>query len=713
LQHEARTRVQEAQQRLRQSGGLQRADLERLAKVEQTQQQIRARIDTQDEGLLAQANRLKQTIQDNQLPRSTTTQQIDAMLADLKRLADEELPPIEPLIGAARRDLDKTSTPAGKQALNRAEAHQKEVEETLRSLLERLEPWSGAGEMRGEARSILSELRRQLEMLQQMQQAQKPGVMGAKRSDLSNETKNELDRTAVRPERLAERVRQLLEKIDRLVDDRENALKEKLEHLHEQERAAKAKADAADKQPKGSQAERDLRKQGESLRNDADDLRAAIGSLEAELAALKAAIKASDPQALRQQAQQVPQQIRDNKLGDAQNAQEQIANRLEKIVEALEERPKVSEADNDLLQKKRKHLDAKLEQLIGEQELLQKKIDDARKIPDADKRAEALKELASEQERLERVAQELAQQLSRAGADEAAQQLRRAGRQMEQSRQLLEQGVPPDFNQEEALNRLDEAQDKVQHDRTDSGDDLIREQLVRAADQIRALRDRQFAALEEEKRLHAKALAAREWDIATAKQSLPGLINQQKTLAEETRLLIDKRFTGAPVFSRMLRQSAAAMDQAVAQLRERSVSVVDQLEGISDFSNDLEDAAHRRIRVRQELALKRLDQLLVALNPDKEMFDKPQPKKMDGGPMMPEPKGKPSDALPPLAQLKALRALQADVGERTAAFDAAHPDRTKLTEDELAELDALKSAQIDVAELVKTLMSGPMMGEQP
>ena len=158
------------------------------------------------------------------------------MLADLKRLSEEELGPIEPLIAAARNELAKTTTPAGRQALNRAEGHQKEVEETLRSLLERLEPWSGAGEMRGEARSILSELRRQIELLQQMQAAQKPGVVGEKRNDLTPEIRNELDRAAVRPERLAERVRQLLEKIDRLVEDKQKVLKDKLEHLQEQER---------------------------------------------------------------------------------------------------------------------------------------------------------------------------------------------------------------------------------------------------------------------------------------------------------------------------------------------------------------------------------------------------------------------------------------------------------------------------------------------
>jgi hypothetical protein len=164
----------------------------------------------------------------------------------------------------------------------------------------------------------------------------------------------------------------------------------------------------------------------------------------------------------------------------------------------------------------------------------------------------------------------------------------------------------------------------------------------------------------------------------------------------------------------MLRQSAEAMYRASAQLKARENTVIDQLEGISDFSKELAEAAHLRIQAAQDLALKRLDQLLEALKPDKEMFKpQPPPKKKDGDPMMAEPKGPPSDALPPLAQLKALRSLQADVGERTAAFDKAHPDQTKLTEDELSELDSLKKAQIDVAELVKTLTPGPAKGDQP
>ena len=113
------------------------------------------------------------------------------------------------------------------------------------------------------------------------------------------------------------------------------------------------------------------------------------------------------------------------------------------------------------------------------------------------------------------------------------------------------------------------------------------------------------------------------------------------------------------------------------------------------------------------MALLRLDQLLEALKPDPEMF-KPRPNKAGSEPnMMDPPKGKPSDALPPLAELKALRSLQVDVGKRTEEFDKAHPDRSKLTDEEKAELESLQKAQIDIAELVQELARAATVGEQP
>ncbi len=92
---------------------------------------------------------------------------------------------------------------------------------------------------------------------------------------------------------------------------------------------------------------------------------------------------------------------------------------------------------------------------------------------------------------------------------------------------------------------------------------------------------------------------------------------------------------------------------------------------------------------------------------------RPQANKGQAGPKPPDqPKAVPGDSLPPLAQLKALRELQADIAQRTAAFDMAHPDRSNLTASEAADLELLKQAQIDVAELVQEMAATMASGEQ-
>ena len=704
LQQDARLKVQEALKHLEQSGRLDRDQIERLNQAEQFQQMIRAKINAVDEGLLAQTAKLKQTILDNHLPRSRATRRIDALADDLKRLADEEIEPIEPLLGTARKENDKL-------ALTRAERHQKEVDETIRSLLERLEPWSGAGEVRGEARSILSELRKQIELNAQQLRSQKPTEVGSKRDELPKSVQDEIDRLAIRPERLAERLRLLLEKMDRLVGEKELSRQEKFELQQENEIEAKRKDAEATRLPKGSPAEQLLKQQAATLREEAANLRETADALQAEIDALKSALKNGEVRELQTQIQNVPGQVQANQLDKAIQGQQAAAARLEKLVEALDDRGKADGAD--VLQKKVPDAAGRIEKLIGDQELLQKKVEAAKQETDPMKRADELQKLAREQERLEKEAQELAQQLNRAGDSGAAQDLRRAARQMADAKQQLEQGQLPEAQQDESLERLDDALARVERDRGRSEEELIREQLTKAADTIRALRDRQQSAINEQKRIYGKAMSKKTWEQTIGRVTLPGLIEQQNNLAKEVRGLIPKRFDSVPVFARMLRQSAEAMEDAGERFKKHSQDVLDQIEGFAAFDQELEKQSDRAIRLKQEIALKRLDQLLEALKPEKEMF-RPQPKTGNQEPMMADPpKAKPSDAFPPLAQLKALRSLQADLTEQTVAFDKAHSDRAKLSEDEAAELETIKKAQLDVAELARELTPAPMMGDKP
>ena len=71
------------------------------------------------------------------------------------------------------------------------------------------------------------------------------------------------------------------------------------------------------------------------------------------------------------------------------------------------------------------------------------------------------------------------------------------------------------------------------------------------------------------------------------------------------------------------------------------------------------------------------------------------------------------DGIPPLAQLKLLRALQEEVNERTEAFAKAHPDPSKLTPEQQTELDAVRSAQAELAALLEELAPPEPPAEPP
>jgi hypothetical protein len=349
------------------------------------------------------------------------------------------------------------------------------------------------------------------------------------------------------------------------------------------------------------------------------------------------------------------------------------------------------------LTRKLKDADKELNELIDKQERLQKKVEDAQAIKDPAQRAEMLEKLSREQEKLEAEARDLAQRLSRNQAEPAAEELRRAAREMAQAREQLDNGEARPEKMDDVLDRLDDAQRELDQARQKNEEELQREQALKFTEELKNVRDREQRLLDESIRIHGQVKKDKKWE-RPVRTSLNDLIEQQKNLAEELRGLIEKKFANAAVFGRMLRQSADAMDLAAKRMDSRLESAE-----IGPFDLELEDIADAGIQAQQKLALKRLDQLLESLKPDKQ--DAAPPPMGGGGtpPEMPMGGGRPGDQLPPLAQLKALRSLQADIAERTEAFDKAHPDRTKLNDDELAELDSLQKMQLDVAELIKEL----------
>ena len=108
----------------------------------------------------------------------------------------------------------------------------------------------------------------------------------------------------------------------------------------------------------------------------------------------------------------------------------------------------------------------------------------------------------------------------------------------------------------------------------------------------------------------------------------------------------------------------------------------------------------------QKESLRRLEQLLDVLKPENALASRrpqasQQEGKQEGGGSGGGGGG--GDGLPPLAQLKLLRLLQAEINQRTDEFAKQHPDPTKLTDKEKAELQAIRREQQEVAELLDAL----------
>ena len=418
-------------------------------------------------------------------------------------------------------------------------------------------------------------------------------------------------------------------------------------------------------------------------------------------------MKGGNAEQMKEHLRQATPNLRGNELGKAVEQQQAAAGNLQKLIDALEEKP---EEDGERLAKKSKDAGKKLDELIDEQERLQKKVEAARKIGDPEQRKEELQKLAREQERLERETRDLAERLNRARAEEPAQQQRRAARQMDEARQQLEDGQPPTAAQDEALDRLDDAADELDRGRERQDEELLREKLAQIADLVKALRERQQRAVEEADRIHRASKDARAWSRPLL-SSLVGLRDQQKGLATETVGLAEKRFADLRVFGRMLQHASAAMTDAARLIDERREEALDQLDARGPFEADIEQAAQAGILNKQTLALKRLEQLLDAIKPDAEMM---QAAKRQQAPMQGNPPngGGGGDNIPPLAQLKALRALQAELLLDTESFAKRHPDRAKIDEAAVNELLSLEKAQREIAELVRDL-SAAAGGDEP
>jgi hypothetical protein len=290
--------------------------------------------------------------------------------------------------------------------------------------------------------------------------------------------------------------------------------------------------------------------------------------------------------------------------------------------------------------------------------------------------------------------------------DRAGQALNRALEQMKEAIQRLERGQNPDDQQDEALDRIDDAQREVERAREEAEEELAREQLAKIGDVIKGLKERQEALGCEQARLQREALQRGRWG-RDLQQSLKDLARNQKSLGDETARPAEKRLSEAPVFARLLKKSSEAMQTASEHLEEYlKKAALQPAQVVPDEETP---------RLQQE-ALRLLEQLLEVLKPDAGLALRRRGEDSGGGPEDDQPAangGTGSDGIPPIVQYKLLRALQAEINRRTEEFARQHPDVRKLTQKEQAELKAIRRDQQEVADLLDELTQPPEEGGMP
>src|SRR6185437_11426241 len=201
-----------------------------------------------------------------------------------------------------------------------------------------------------------------------------------------------------------------------------------------------------------------------------------------------------------------------------------------------------------------------------------------------------------------------------------------------------------------------------------------------------------------------KVLAERKWS-RELQQSYKDLEDREQALGVEVRTLAEREFAELLVFERIVKDAAEAIDKAAEKAKVRRQDAVDA-DPDAAFDPDLEKANAGRVRRPMTLALRRLEQVLEVLKPEnapKKKNDEKKAGKPPGESPMPMAAPGNGDIIPPLAQLKALRALQAECNAATAEFAKRHPDRDKLTDEDREELKELEDSQREIATLFEQM----------
>ena len=379
---------------------------------------------------------------------------------------------------------------------------------------------------------------------------------------------------------------------------------------------------------------------------------------------------------------QAAEQIAKNQNNAARQGQEQALKEVKQLADDIQNRKEkelsrlvkqLKQAEEEMRNLKR----AQVENLIKTQE--------AAKQADPAKRKAELQQLARQEQQLQEEAKRQLQKLQRMrSASQAAQAGQKAAGKMAQAQQKMDadDAEAAEQNQEEALKNLDEAEQELAQARQEAEEQLAQEQFVKMSDLIKSLAERQGKMVEE-------TLGYDKKKTDTGSLSLPqkagvrnlGLV--EDGLKQETVELAQRMDDGVPVFSLILKKAAESMGKASESLQQLDTG--------------------KPTQQSEKNAAERLQQLIDSLQPDKPKDGQQQQQQQQQQGEQQQGQQQEGDGIPTTAQLKMLKRLQTEINNRTNEYDKMASGGQKLTGEQKADLDSLKTEQGRLADLLRDL----------
>lgn len=495
------------------SGRLKGNEVDQLQAAELRQRQVDRLLADPQDGVAAQIVGLLHELQSNRLETPEVIGRMNQLLAAVRQIAGDQLPPIqnqlidalkiarERLLAAAGEDEAATVSDELQRALQSAGQGQDEVVARLESLLGDFSQWDSYRRFSRE----LTLLRQRQEELRQDTDRTRVEALAREGTELDSERRVNL-------RRLAERQTEL----GRVFDKLQTRMDQMRAELSPNDPAAETLADALDVAR-----------------------RTAIGG----------------------QMRETGRRIDANRLGDAAQNQQAILQHLQELLDTLASR-RVHELERRVQQIAAAL--AELRELQARQQALRAKAEQAAALGDA----------AAQQRELDRLpaaavaepTRRLSRRLERLLADQAAQSLAAAAAAADQTAAAARQGDAPQVvaQARETERWLDQAERQLDASGRAAVQELLREQLQRLEQDIGGLARRQQAALHGTVELDARQRQQGRWTRAQL-SSIGSLASEQRAIELEAAALAEKT-TASPAFVLALRGAVREMDRAARGL---------------------------------------------------------------------------------------------------------------------------------------------------